>query len=155
VCVAGARQLQLRDIQWIVDAAMVLRTQEIDWERLLDLASSRGQALRLRDVFRYLALLPCPRPPEEVRERLERTSVSRRERLATTCAGGSVRGFGALPAIVAEHLAATAGEPVIRTLLLFPLRLRERWNVAHGWQLPLAACERAWRLLRGRSGKAA
>jgi len=155
VCVAGARRGPVPNIQWIVDAAMVLRTQSIDWGRLLDVGISRGQALRLRDAFRYLAQIPCPRPPDEVRRRLEATSASPRERLAHACAAGSVRGLGALPEIVAEHLAATAGESATRALLLFPGRLRERWNVDSSRKLPLAASQRAWRLLSGGSRKAA
>lgn len=155
VCVAGARHGPVPNIQWIVDAAIVLRTQNVDWGRLLDVGIGRGQTLRLRDVFRYLARIPCPRPPDEVRRRLEGTSATPRERLAHACTAGSVRGLGALPEIVAEHLAATAGESATRALLLFPDRLRERWNIDHTRKLPLAAGRRAWRLLSGASRKAA
>jgi hypothetical protein len=90
-----------------------------------------------------------------VRRRLEGTSATPRERLAHACAAGSVRGLGALPEIVAEHLAATTGESATRALLLFPDRLRERWNIDRTRKLPLAAGQRAWRLLSGASRKAA
>ena len=145
ICVAGARVGFVPGTQWIVDAAMVLRGREIDWERLLGIALEHGQALRLREAVDYLRRLPVPEPPAEVRERLAGATVTRRERLIYALAAGSIRGPGSVPETLAEHLAATGDESLPRALATYPGRLRARWGVEHAWQLPLVAGRRVRR----------
>jgi Uncharacterised nucleotidyltransferase len=154
VCVAHARADGARRVQWLADAKAVLPA-EIDWERLLAVGEAHGQSLRLRDAFRYLAELPGPRPPEDVVERLETTKASARERLSYVCTSGAIRGAGALPSLVAEHVAATADESVLRTAASFPRHLRDRWQLSRGWHVPFAAGRRALRVLTTRRGGAA
>ncbi len=150
VCVRGARVGPEPNIQWLADASMILRTEDIDWNRLLEIGIARGQALRLRAALDYLSRLPGPNPPADVYERLAVVQVTPRARLAYWCAARTIRGLGALPAIASEHLAATAHESPLRALASLPRLLRKRWNLAHGWQLPLAIARRAIRLTRSR-----
>ena len=154
VCVSGARRLPVPSTQWIVDATMILRADDVDWGRLVQIAVATGQAVRLRDSLSYLSTLPAPRPPRDAIEQLAAVRSSRRARLAHRAASGSHRRLGALPTIVSEHLAATAHESPVRAVAAFPDHLRRRWNVAHGWQLPFAAGRRAIRIFRGHDGTA-
>jgi hypothetical protein len=152
ICVAGARAGPIPSTQWIADASMLLRSQEIDWDRLLELGMGRGQTLRLRDALDYLGGLPATGPPEEVCARLRKARVTGRERLIHFLSSGSVQWLGSVPEELAEHVAATPRASLVRTIATFPRRLRARWGLEHGWQLPFAAGRRAARLVAG-SGK--
>ena len=149
VIVSHARMTRPPTLQWIVDAKMVL-AEDLDWQHLLALADRSGQVLRLRDALGYLGGLPGPKPPSEVHDRLAGMEVDKRQRLAYACTVGSLRGTGALSPLVAEHLTATAGTSVPRTVAGFPGFLRDRWNLTHTWQVPFAATRRALRPLRSR-----
>jgi Uncharacterised nucleotidyltransferase len=150
ILVFGARLGPIPRTQWPVDAAMVLRAGDIDWDRLIAAGTARRQALRLREAFDYLHRLPIPHPPSGVRSRLECVSIDRRERLIYRLSAGSSPLPGALPEILAEHVVASDGKSLVRTLSSFPARLRARWGLAHSWQLPFAASGRAMRI--GRKG---
>jgi len=142
-CVMGARRAPIRSVQWLVDAAMIVRAGSIDWERLVELGAGRAQSLRLHEALAYLGGLPGVDVPREVMAQLESFRPTRRERFGYRCAGGSASRLGSLPEIVAEHLAATSGESSLGTIARFPDRLRRRWGLQHGRQLPLAAGRRA------------
>ncbi len=146
VCVSHARAEALRNVQWIADAKMVLE-EEIDWRRLLALAQENAQVSRLGDALGYLGALPGPKPPMEIHDQLASTKVEKRESLTYLCTTGSIRGLGPLPRVVAEHLAATPDESLSATIASFPRFLRSRWDLAHTWQVPLAAGRRAVQLL--------
>jgi len=139
-------------VQWIADAKVVLGA-EIDWQRFLELAEGSGQVWRMREVLGYLASLPGTMPPQEILERLARTRVTGRERVSYLCTSGSIRGVGVLPSLATEHLNATANASVLRTIVSFPGFLRNRWDLAHTWQVPFAVGRRAVRRLG--SGRAA
>ena len=104
VCASHARVEWLPNMQWILDAKMVMQTP-IDWERVVVLAEQSGQAPRLYDALDFLARLPGPKPPQEVCERLAAIPVSRRLRLSYRCTIGATRGPARLQALVGEHLA--------------------------------------------------
>jgi hypothetical protein len=149
VVVSNARSKSRKSLQWIVDAKVVLAAG-IDWERFLELAERTGQVLRCREALAYLACVPGPKPPAEVGERLSGFHVSRRERFFYMCTTGSVRGLGDLPTLVAEHVGASANPTLLGTIVSFPGFLRERWSLAHTWEVPFAACRRALRRISAR-----
>lgn len=148
VCVSGARLQPTANVQWIVDAVMILRKEEIDFARLVEVGTSRGQTLRLRDTFTYLSTLPEVRIPEDAFVKLDSARVTPRDRLAFALAAGSIRSAGSLPELVAKHLAATAHKSLPGAVASFPRYLRGQWGVSHSWELPYAAGRRAARLLR-------
>ena len=153
--VIGARARRVASLQWIVDAAMIVRTPEqVDWQRLYRIAVERGQGLRLRDALVYLRELLGYSPAPAVLEQLERRSASRRERLVHAAMIRSVPWLGSLPQAVGEHLAVTAGTSAWATAGAFPAFLRQRWQVQRTRQLPSAAGRRAvGALVRGRAGQ--
>jgi hypothetical protein len=152
VIVAGARAQATPSVLWIVDAVMILRHAAADWPRLVDLARSRGQALRLHAALAYVSRLPGVAVPPAVLAELAAAPVTRRERLLYALSSGSIRAGGSLPELAARHLAATIDRPAHVTVAGFPAVLRSRWGLETAWQLPLAACRRAGRRLRGAAG---
>ena len=148
-CLSHARVDARPSVQWIVDAKMLLRGG-LDWGRLFALARETGQIARVRDVLWLLARLPGPRPPHEVCDRFDAADVSRRERLTYLCTVGAIPGPGSLPALVGEHVAATANRSALGVVASFPGFLRERWGLARTWHVPLAAGKRAVRRLAHR-----
>jgi Uncharacterised nucleotidyltransferase len=145
--VTGARAVPGRPIQWLVDAAVLLRhaQEHIDWERLVGLGVDAGQGLRLRDAFDALDPLVGPVVPVEIRKQLAAHRPTARERLIYACTTTSVRPLGSFPQAVGEHLADTVGSSAATTIRQFPAFLRRRWEVEHSWQLPLAGARRARR----------
>jgi hypothetical protein len=149
VIVTNARRDVGPTVGWVVDAKMVLKA-EIDWRRLVALAEQAGQISRLRDTLEYLTTLPGPKPPHAVITRLGGLKVTRRERISYACTTSSITGVGALPSLLAEHLAATADRSALSTIATFPSFLRRRWGLTHTWLVPIAAGRRALRLLERR-----
>jgi O-antigen/teichoic acid export membrane protein len=143
-CVAGARHTLLPRTQWLVDAAMILRRRELDWDRLVELAVTRGQRLRLREALGCILELPIPLSERvaEAHTWLRSSAPSRRERLAFALSSGSLARSGGPAEALSELLASSPEEPLMRTAVRVPGHLRARWGLAHGWQVPLAAGRR-------------
>ena len=154
-CTTGARQGAVPNVQWLADAAMILRSHEVDWDRLVARAGATHQATRLKEALDYLARLPGQHAPPEVRDALAAYPASRRDRIAFRCSAGSARIFGAMPTIVGEYLAVTRGQSTAHVVAKFPAYLGDRWNVSNLWQLQMAFGRRLARSItqsgRGRS----
>jgi hypothetical protein len=132
--VMGARANPFRSVQWLVDAAMILRAPEqIDWDRLCRTGIERGQGLRLRDALGYLQQLLGSAPPTAVQESLDRRKPSARERLTYAC---TARAFPGLEPL-GEHLGATSGRSAWATAGTLPGFFRNRWDLEHTWQVPV------------------
>lgn len=150
VCASGAREGPTPDVQWLADAAMIIRTHELDWDRLVERAAATHQTTRLKAALEYLDRLPGPHTPPVVGEMLAAQPVSRRDRISFRLASGGPRVLGALPTSLAEHLAATRERSAIHAIASFPAFLLDRWDLHHLWQLPGAIGRRtARRLTRG------
>jgi hypothetical protein len=149
-CVLGARRGPTPNVLWVADAAMVLRAgaDTLDWAGLLRAAQARGQSWRLAQALRYVLAFPGTAVPAEVAEEIGRMHGRARERLEFSLSSGSLDRLGGLPALVAEHLGATADRSLLSTVGTFPVFLRDRWQLRHAWQLPVAGGRRAVRSLR-------
>jgi O-antigen/teichoic acid export membrane protein len=143
-CVAGARYGPLPRTQWLTDAVMILRSAELDWDRLIDLAVTHRQQLRVGEALGCLLDLPVPVPARvhDAHAWLANRQPTRRDRLAFELSSGRLARRGGLPHAVAELVAQTSGESLARTAARLPRHLCARWNVEHRWQLPFAAGRR-------------
>jgi hypothetical protein len=150
-CVLGARTKPVRSVQWLVDIVQIARRDpgSLDWARIVELGRARGQALRLRQTFEYLSGVVGLEVPAQ----LHGISIPARERLAYACAGARVGPLGTLPQALAEHLADSRDRSPVRAAAEFPGFLRARWQLEHGWQLPLAGSRRAYEALSGRRAR--
>jgi len=143
-CVAGARYGPLPPTQWLTDAVMILRSGELEWDRLVNLAVEHRQHLRLREALGCLLDLPVP-VPQRVADAyawLAQRQPTRRERVAFALSTGTLARRGGLADALAELLATTTGESLARTATRLPGHLCARWGVTHRWQLPVAAGRR-------------
>jgi polysaccharide transporter, PST family len=149
-CVAGARYGPLPTTQWLTDAVMILRTAEVDWDRVIDLAVTHRQQLRLREALACLLELPVPVPDRvhAAHAWLAGQQPTRRDRLAFELSSGRLARHGGLPHALAELVAQTSGESLARTAARLPRHLCARWNVEHRWQLPFAAGRRVFQAAR-------
>ena len=86
--------------------------------------------------------LPGAKPPAELHERLSNVEVTRRERFFYFCTTGPVQSLGNLPGLLAEHVGAS-GNRTHPGRSDFPGILRDHWNLAHTWEVPIAAGRRA------------
>ena len=154
--VTGARATPTRSIQWIVDAAMILRTPEqIDSERLCRIGIERGQGMRLRNALEFVRRLLGSSPLPAAQETLDRWKPTQRERLTYAFTARMVPGLGSLPQALGEHLGATTGSSTSATAAALPRFFRERWELEHTWQLPVEGGRRVFRsLMRPRAAPA-
>jgi len=143
-CVAGARYGPLPATQWLTDAVMILRSGELDWDRLVELAVAHRQHLRLREALGCLLDLPVPVPRRvaDAYAWLGQWQPTRRDRLAFALSTGTLARRGGLADALAELLATTTGESLARTATRLPAHLCARWGLTHRRQLPLAAGRR-------------
>jgi putative nucleotidyltransferase-like protein len=83
-CVGDARQSRTGRVQWIPDAKLQIAMEpaEIDWERLLQTATSYHLVLHLRDALSYLSRTVTAAVPGDVLARLEAIRPAPQERLA-------------------------------------------------------------------------
>jgi hypothetical protein len=61
-CVHGVGWNEIPPMRWIADAAVILRSGEIDWNRLLKQVEDRRAILPVRDALSYLATFSCHVP---------------------------------------------------------------------------------------------
>jgi hypothetical protein len=54
VCVHGLRLNRIPPLRWVVDASVILRDSEVDWDRLVDLSRGFWLEYRMREALRYL-----------------------------------------------------------------------------------------------------
>jgi len=149
-CVAGARYGPLPPTQWLTDAVMILRSGELEWDRIVDFAVVHRQHLRLRGALGCLLELPIP-VPQRVADAyawLAQWRPTRRDRLVFALSNGTLARRGGLADALAELLATTSEESLGRTATRLPGHLCARWGVTHRWQLPVAAGRRLFSAAR-------
>lgn len=136
----GARSALWANVQWIADAAMILRGGAVDWDRFVQRAEAHRATIRSVEALRYLAeLLAAPVPPETL-ARLERFPVTRRDVIAhrLSASGGPL--LGELPWALAGYVRSSDGP--LGGVLGLPAFLRDAWNVDRSWRLPLVAARK-------------
>lgn len=156
LCVSGPRVGPLPSVQWLIDAATLVRSAcgEIDWAHFVSLGLESRQALRLTDAIVQLTSVPNVDVPDEVADVLRRARAMRRDRLIYRGSGRATSRLGALPLFLAEHLAAHPDRTPATAVMSFPGYLRERWGLGSVGAVPLTAGRKAIRALTGR-GRAA
>jgi hypothetical protein len=154
VCVAGARANSAARLLWLLDAALISRGGAVESDRLVWLATRRGQTLRMRDALSYLARLPDVPPAGDALARLATMPLTRRDRAIYALASGAFGDQAPLPDYLARHLASNQQRSIPTTLATFPGFLSDQWGLARRRDLPLAVAERVVGRVR-RRGEAA
>jgi Uncharacterised nucleotidyltransferase len=144
-CVGGTRSSSTSNVQWIPDAMTILQVSgsDFDWETLIGKAVRLRRTLPLLEALQYLTeAFHAPIPPWAL-NKLEATSVSRRERLAQRISGRGGRILGNLPTTVGAHVVASQDQSVLRAVLTLPNFVRAEWGIDRVSQLPAAAARRS------------
>jgi hypothetical protein len=153
VILHGAQPGSESRLQWIADAVMILRSAEIDPERIEDLAIRFRATIRISDALSYLA---DPFVPDEVPRRsiarLRAHPVSRSERFEYALASHDlVRRGGMFPTRrLATYIRETRGWTLARRVRLFPRFLQEVWELERLAEVPGTAIRKVAATLRGK-----
>lgn len=154
VCATGARANTSSRLLWLLDGALILRSGAVESDRLVWLATRRGQTLRMRDSLSYLARLPDVPPAGDALARLATMPLTRRDRVIYALASGGFGHEAPLPDYLARHLASNPQKSLPTTLATFPGFLSSQWGLARRRDLPLAVAGRVAERVRrrGRAG---
>jgi Uncharacterised nucleotidyltransferase len=153
VILHGAQPQSPSRLQWIADATMILRSAQLDWDRLEDLSIRIRDTIRISDALSYLSesFVTGTVPPGLVR-RLRAYPVPRFDRLEYALASRETGdgAVGMFPATLATFVRETRGWPIGRRVRLFPTFLQEVWELDSLVEVPGTALRKASRTLRNR-----
>jgi hypothetical protein len=135
-CVKGVRGNPWRTVQWVADATMIIRADEVDWTRLALAAREQLLGLPLGDALTYLARLIDPPIPVAVQHDLARCPVTRRESLAHSISrkGGPV--LGTFPSLIGQYIRSTGTKDPLRTITGAPRFVKHAWGLASWSEAP-------------------
>lgn len=153
VCVHGARANVVSPIRWIADAVTILRTSQMDWTRLVNLARNLRVTLPLAASLSFLrAIFPTPIPEDVVRE-LEAVVVDHKERrYFETLIHRNADWREVLAYNVERHRRANPDRNFILSLASLPSQLQFHYNLPHLTDLGTFAFSRLWKRIRERIG---
>jgi hypothetical protein len=150
ICVHGVAWERLAPIRWIPDALAVLRrTPQLDWERLLLQARKRKLTLMVRGALNYVDRNIGDFVPGHVLSEFNRSEVTVFERLEYSRLLKPVRFFGHQRRKMWMFLRASQGKSWRHTALSFPAYLCTRLRVDRKRQVPAAFCRKVWLRLSG------
>jgi hypothetical protein len=92
VCVHGAQRRSESSLQWVADAAMIVRSSDIDWDRLIRQAEIRRAVITMRETLSYLASRVVPMVPVHVVDALHAMPTTRRDVIVYRATSGIERG---------------------------------------------------------------
>jgi len=154
ICVHGAAWATLAPIRWIPDALAVLRkTPQLDWERLLLQARKRRLTLMVREALNYIDRNIGDFVPAHVLSEFNRSDVTLFERLEySQLLKPPARVLGHLPGILWAFLRVSQGKTLPHTVFSFPGYLCTILRVDRKRQLPAAFCRKMCLRLGWRRG---
>ena len=136
-CVHGIGWNNIPPMRWVADAWVVLESSQIDWARLIRIATDCRVILHLRDGFRYLVRTLNAEIPEEVLQELESAPVTREEELRyQTSQMPEVRTTkSALRSFYFRYRQTVMGKGLLDQTLGVPLFLQHYWNLDGPWRV--------------------
>ena len=148
VCIHGVRPNDVPPIRWVVDAAVILGTAQIDWDRLAKVATVRRFGYRMRAAFNYLRRFDIHEPADAT-EKLWRRELFGLEKLEfdriTRVRRKSVRTQYAYVWLGYNRFAGS--ETGLSRIRKLPDYLKLMWNVKSSWLLPGVAVGKTMRRL--------
>jgi len=141
ICVHGAAWESVAPIRWIPDAIAVLRkTPQLDWERLLLQARKRRLTVVVREALNYIDRNIGDFVPAHVLSEFNRADVTVFERLEYSQLLKPARVLGHLRRRLWTFLRVSQGKSWRHTALSFPGYLCTRLRVDRKRQVPAAFC---------------
>jgi len=137
VCAHGLRRNQVAPLRWIVDAAVIIQSQDFDWDRLELLAGKYRYSVLISEAVRVLSELGVP-IPAHVAAKWSVLRLSKLERAEFDRAGG-IRKKSVASQLASSWLAfgrfSGDGTP-LRNLSQFPRYLQASWSTSSIWTVP-------------------
>ena len=129
--VHGDRADLVPTIRWIADAHTILRKTQVDWDRLVRLATDLEVTFPVARMLGFLRRHFCPDVPERVLRELESVPVSERARkLFDFHANRTLLNRpDTLRYILECHRRATRDLPTLSRFALLPLQFQQYWHV--------------------------
>jgi hypothetical protein len=129
-CVHGYPASDVAPIRWIADACTVLRTSQIDWNRLLRLATDLQVTIPLRATLAFLKETFAPAIPQAIIDELAWVRVSTLERRYFKRLCSFEQGWTEVFANnCARHRRANRDLPPIVRLATLPLQFRLQYSL--------------------------
>jgi hypothetical protein len=152
-CVHGFKSSRLAPIRWIADAITILRTSEIEWTQLVNLATDLHLTVPLSASLSFLrATFPAP-IPEGVLAELAATPVDRAERrYFNTLVHGDANWCDVLVYNVERHRRANRDRNPLLSIPSLPRQLQMHYNLPHWKDLGAFALSRLSKRIRRRIG---
>lgn len=155
VLVDGARALSGSTLRWVADATILLRSDQPDWDRLVDLAGRLHVSALVADTLAYLREDFDADVDTASLRVLRRSGRTPRERVAHQLSGAEINRLGRLPELVGRHLRLTAGRPTIASLTAAPGFLQGVLDADGLTAGAVALARKGGRALAGRGPEAA
>jgi hypothetical protein len=151
ICVHGVAWQELAPIRWIPDALAVLRkTPQLDWERLLLQARNRKLTLMVRGALDYIDRNIGDFVPAHVLSEFNRFDPTVFERLEYSQLLKPAWILRDQRRKLWKFLRASQGKTLRHTALSFPSYLCARLRVDRKRQVPAAFCRAMWRRIGDR-----
>ena len=136
-------------LRWPPDALTIIRRAEadIDWDRLIAMATAWHAVLPVRDALAYLRAAFDAPVPERVVAELSARPVSRRERLGYRLTARRVdptRRYPLATSVAGHYLRWSSDGGVVNSVAAIPSYLALRFGLESSWGVP----RHAWNLLR-------
>jgi hypothetical protein len=150
VCAHGVKWNELPPLRWIADAMAIVKSSEVNWQRVIAQAQKRRLVQPIKEALGYLREnWGAPIPSEVVRE-LERIPLSKIEEIEHRyrTEGHRQKIFGHLPALWLNYLRAADDAGAKHGLAAFFKYLQSYWGLARPGQLPLRATVKTVRRIR-------
>lgn len=124
-CVHGMRSGGVQTVTWIADAMTLLRNSgaDLDWERIVDQATTRRIVVPIRQALRYLRSEFSANIPDSVIDRFDRARTSRGERIEYRVKVAERRLVGTLPVLWLDYCRWADGR-IVSKLAGFPRYLQ-------------------------------
>ena len=151
-CVHGFRASRVPAIRWIADAMIILRTSQMDWTRLVNLARELHVTLPLGASLSFLrTTFPTPIPGQVIEE-LQAVAVDRAERRYFATLHHAMDWRGLLVYSIERHRRANRHRNGILGILSLPRQLQLYYKLPHLKNLGSLAFSRLGQRIRQRSG---
>jgi len=129
-CGLGARRVVPPSVQWLLDAAAILRAEGAACDEIVAEARSLELISAVRETVSYLSQVAETLEVADVLAEVTAAGERRRARVAYRLAGGVGGRFQSLAQGLAEYLRASAAEPLPAALGRLPAHLRDAWGTS-------------------------
>lgn len=147
VCIHGLRLNQVAPLRWVVDATMIIRSADIDWDRLVDLSKRYWLGYRMREALRYLRQFDVE-VPEIVLASLSKGSVFGLQKSEfELITGRRPKSRSTQIAVLWLGFKRYAGREPGLDLSKLPDYLKRAWGIKNFWSLPWAVIRKSARRL--------